>query len=273
VLPDGTMAWAADGVPICQAAGSRTPEAMMPFGSGGELIAWDDSRTDINDVYVQAIDASGNRLWGTGGRAVCTATNRQIVDALLPDNAGGAYVIWYDKRTGHNELYGQHLDSSGNALWTANGLLLVPLHSLPLSIGSPLADGAGGFYLAWHDKILDTSYDVYVSRFSSSGTLVAGADPLAIDRLRLALASPNPSHGEARFSLELPAAANVTAEVVDLEGRVVRVLARSEAYSAGEHELRWDGRDQSGRSAGAGIYFAHVSAGAKSRTLKLVELR
>ena len=150
VLPNGTVAWTPDGVPICEASGSRSLVFMVPSGSGGEILAWADSRSDIADVYAQSIDANGNRLWGVGGIPVGVATNRQIVDGIVADGSGGAYIFWFDRRTVTNsDLWGQHLDSNSNALWTPGGLLLVPLHITPgiLSLSS-MSDGAGGFILA-----------------------------------------------------------------------------------------------------------------------------
>jgi hypothetical protein len=110
--------------------------------------------------------------------------------------------------------------------------------------------------------------DVLVVR----GSGPTGAPVLAkgTEGLRLGLASPNPFGGwtDVPFALGAPAAVTVT--VFDVAGR--RVLARPRAdFGAGEHLLRWDGRDGAGRSV-AGTYFVRVEAGgaAKARTVTLV---
>jgi hypothetical protein len=248
---------------------------MIPSGSGGEIIAWTDSRTDIADVYAQKLDVNGNRLWGVGGLPVCVAANRQIVTQLVPDGAGGAYLFWFDRRTVTNsDIYGQHLDSNGNALWTADGLLIVPLHITPgLLFDCALPTGGGGFLMSWHDRVgTGGPYDSYISLFGPSGNMTLAADNETFTRFRLILASPNPSLGEARLAMELPVEGAVFAQVVDLQGRVVRVLARSEHYSAGRHELTWDGRNESGKRVGPGIYFAVARLAGETRELKVVEL-
>ena len=269
---DGSMAWTTDGVPVCEAPGMRLLGAMCPFGAGGELISFSDLRSGVSDIYVQAIDASGNRLWGSGGRAICTATGIQAVPQLVRDNAGGAFVIWFDRRSGHYDIYGQRIDANGNALWQADGALLVPLNNLSVNEAHAIADGSGGFYLAWHNKLLDPSYDVYLSRFTASGAVAAAESPPPV-AFRLAFAAPNPARGAARFAIELPTAGSFSAEVLDLQGRVVRRLVRSENWSAGSHSVVWDGRAESGNRAGPGIYFTVAQLGTQSRILRLVELR
>lgn len=82
-------------------------------------------------------------------------------------------------------------------------------------------------------------------------------------------AAPNPARGEARLSMVLSRGAPVRVEVFDLRGRRVRVLS-DRAASAGARELTWDGRDDFGAATGPGVYFVRVSAGAESRTVRLV---
>lgn len=82
-------------------------------------------------------------------------------------------------------------------------------------------------------------------------------------------ASPNPSRGAATLRYALPSGGEVALEVFDLQGRLVRTLA-SGHMPAGSHEARWDGRDDSGNSLGAGLYLARVRANGEERRIKLV---
>jgi len=276
VLPSGAMAWAANGVRIVAASGGRSNISMVPSGSGGEILAWFDNRFDSGDVYAQAIDASGNALWDVAGVPVCVEPNRQIIDGLVSDGSGGAYVLWLDKRNGTTwAIYGQHLDSSGNALWDANGKLLVPL---AITTGilemDAIPDGVGSFYLCWHDKV-STSYDAFISRFDSSGNtyaVQAGVLPSA-GKFQISLASPNPARGAARLSLDLAEGGTVSVDLMDVQGRLVRTLAEAQYFVAGTHELGWDGLDDQGRAAGSGVYFALARQAGHSSVARLVETR
>ena len=56
----------------------------------------------------------------------------------------------------------------------------------------------------------------------------------------------------------LPARSPVSVMVYDYQGRLVRALVRDLDQSEGEHVVRWDGRDESGRNVPAGVYFYKV---------------
>jgi len=82
-------------------------------------------------------------------------------------------------------------------------------------------------------------------------------------------ASPNPTPGGARVSFELPVREPVEVHVLDVAGRRVASLA-SGVRQAGHQELRWDGRDASGRTVRAGLYFVQLTAGAHSGVARVV---
>lgn len=105
--------------------------------------------------------------------------------------------------------------------------------------------------------------------------LPVGVAPPAADDARLSLAAPapNPFRDAARFALDLPGPATVEVAVFDASGRRVRSIAAG-ALPAGRHAMRWDGHDDRGRDAGAGVYYVRASAGEYGARMKrLVKLR
>jgi hypothetical protein len=89
---------------------------------------------------------------------------------------------------------------------------------------------------------------------------------------RLLKATPNPAAPSTRISFMLPRSAEVSVTVRDVGGRVVRRLA-SGWSEAGEHEVAWDGRDDSGRPCSAGLYFAVMRTPTDRQTLRVTLLR
>ncbi len=73
-------------------------------------------------------------------------------------------------------------------------------------------------------------------------------------RTALGAAYPNPFNPSASVPFELTAAGPVSLVVYDLCGRRVATLLNGVRMSAGHHEVRWNGRDTSGRSAATGSY-------------------
>ncbi len=112
-----------------------------------------------------------------------------------------------------------------------------------------------------------TAVDVHgnesrVATLTPAGITGVGDGP-AIRELALAPASPNPAAHGTTLRFSLPAAANVSLDVYDAAGRLVRTLA-SGTQEAGEHAATWDVRDAGGRIVGAGLYFARLDAGGRT---------
>jgi len=85
-------------------------------------------------------------------------------------------------------------------------------------------------------------------------------------------ASPNPTAGGVRVSFELPVRERVELHVLDVAGRRVASLP-SGVLEAGHQELRWDGRDESGRAVRAGLYFVQFRTESRSAVARVVVTR
>jgi hypothetical protein len=91
-------------------------------------------------------------------------------------------------------------------------------------------------------------------------------------RFALEAARPNPFRDGTRIAFELPAAGDVDLAIYDVTGRLVRTLATG-PHPAGARTVTWDGADESGRRAAAGVYFVRLRAGDEVRTRPVVRLR
>ena len=83
---------------------------------------------------------------------------------------------------------------------------------------------------------------------------------------------PNPFDRSAELSFTLPRASTVHLTITDVHGRRVRELI-SVSLPAGDHAARWDGKDERGRRAATGIYFATLDAGGTIVKTRLALLR
>jgi len=76
---------------------------------------------------------------------------------------------------------------------------------------------------------------------------------------------PSPTDANVAFDYALPVSLSVSLAIYDLGGRRVRVVVPSQMQSAGPHHEGWDGFDEQGRRAAAGIYVARLTAGGEER--------
>ena len=91
--------------------------------------------------------------------------------------------------------------------------------------------------------------------------------------LKLGLGNhPNPFNPVTTVSFTLSEAGSARLAVFDARGQQIASLADG-SDPAGDHDVRWDGRDQSGQTMPSGVYFARLDTGAGSRTHKLVLAR
>jgi hypothetical protein len=170
-------AWPAGGRALCTAANSQGGAVIITDGAGGAIVGWGDGRTtDHNDIYAQHVLASGvaDPAWPADGSAVCTVGIRQYSSVIVTDGAGGAIFAWGDNRGagGYSDIYAQHLRASGSldSAWPSVGLAVCTAGN-DQNQPALIADGAGGFIVAWNDyrNGYYTSYDVYALHVAASG--------------------------------------------------------------------------------------------------------
>ncbi len=127
----------------------------------------------------------------------------------------------------------------------------------------------------WRMKVLDNEivmathgrgvWVVPVGAVTPLTTDVATGDDVLPHRLALTGVYPNPLGAEATITFELPAAAHVRLEALDLVGRRV-ALVEDAVRSAGRHDVRW----QAGPLA-AGTYFIRLTTPTGSDTRTVVK--
>ena len=85
-------------------------------------------------------------------------------------------------------------------------------------------------------------------------------------------AVPNPFNPQTTVHFNLPETRGVRLDVYDVQGRLVKSLL-NEVRSAGQNQVTWDGRDQTGRGAASGTYFARLEAGPITSVKAMVLVR
>ena len=97
-------------------------------------------------------------------------------------------------------------------------------------------------------------------------------DNLVPNSFSLAQNYPNPFNPTTTIRFELPARSQVTLAVFDILGRRVATIANDD-FSAGEHEVTWDGRNDDGEEASSGVYLYRLVAGQQTIARKMLLLK
>ncbi|MDA0378170.1 MAG: T9SS type A sorting domain-containing protein [Bacteroidetes bacterium] len=82
---------------------------------------------------------------------------------------------------------------------------------------------------------------------------------------------PNPSSGRVSIEWNLPSSGQARLDVVDLAGRVLRVLSDG-TQAAGANRMEWDGRDDADRSVPAGFYLVRLHYGSRIAVRPLIHV-
>lgn len=174
----GTVVWTFNGVAVCSASGDQHIPQIIPDGSGGAIIVWEDYRGIDYDLYAQRVDAAGTPLWTADGVPVCSSTGHQFEPRIITDDGGGAIVTWYDLRAANFDIYAQRIDFSGTVQWTAGGVVIC--NATDDQYASEIArDGTGGAIITWEDNRLSDS-DIYTQRVDDSGNVQWTANGLPV---------------------------------------------------------------------------------------------
>jgi hypothetical protein len=126
------------------------------------------------------------------------------------------------------------------------------------------ANRLDGRFLDDHGVVRD---DFRIEKFA----LVNTGGPLGDASLALLNAGPQPARGSVTFEYRLPAAGRASLELYDVRGHRVKQLF-AESRPAGVDVATWDRRDDAGRRAPPGVYFANLAFAGERRVARVVLL-
>ena len=134
-------------------------------------------------------------------------------------------------------------------------------------VGPPNEDTPGWDEFFGYGRLnLKNALDVFLA-----STAAPMAENVAAQGLALRV-DPNPSSAAAHIAFTMPVRSWIEAQVLDVTGRRIRMLEHGIRLE-GEQGLDWDGLDDHGQAAAAGIYFVRVQAGDREEIRKITRLR
>ena len=83
---------------------------------------------------------------------------------------------------------------------------------------------------------------------------------------------PNPFNPDTTIKYDLAESADVTLQIYNVLGQVVRTLVAAEAQNAGRYQIRWNGMDERGVPVSSGVYFYQITAEGKFQQVQKLML-
>jgi hypothetical protein len=241
--------------------------AHRPAITAGDmaLIVWQDARAGADDLNLYGRRFSANITFAdpASGLAVLTADGNQSGAALAWDGAQFLTDFTDDRNVVNSidvrtDIYRGWVPTSGPVPEPA-GLPLY-MDSVPEIDAAVSALDGNSLYAA---SVFDSGspYTAYRIRLRFAGLPSAVGDqggPVA-RATRLLASYPNPANPGVQIQFVLGQPGTATVEIFNVRGARVRTL-RAASLPAGEHELRWDGKDDLGRPTPSGTYLYRLRA-------------
>ncbi|MCX6043638.1 MAG: hypothetical protein NT075_00885 [Chloroflexi bacterium] len=168
---DGALAWHGDrGISTPLGMVSQDAAVVAAAPDGGGVVAWRDTRRARPALYLQRLDAAGNRLWSdrivADQQVVSTTSQLAPAVALLGDDT---LVAWSDERSGQARIYLQRFDARGFRQWNAP-LAVSPSPDVTLHQFNPVmrTNRQGQIFIAW-EALLGDSRRIALQQLDPTG--------------------------------------------------------------------------------------------------------
>jgi len=166
----GNPLWTAGGVRVDSSTYvARGSLRLLSDDAGGALLKWLGRPASTTQTYVRGITAGGLAAWPL----VSVSTYSMYPVAVATDNSGGMVLVWVDNYT----LHATRIDASGAQPY---GTLTVRDTVSYYDPAVVAADGSGGCYVGWLQRVSNNNLDVRAQHLTATGQFLWEADGLPV---------------------------------------------------------------------------------------------
>ena len=283
ILANGSIpaGWPAGGRILAHEPTSLPEELQLECdGEGNACVAWTEKRTfdSLRKLRIGKVAANGMIApgWADPGLLITEGMFPSLIPVLSIQCGNTPLLGWSERSVVgafESDVRVQRVSPYGSIEW-GGPVTTVPGYQTGLAIARTSSCDAA---VAWLDNRVDpeaVEFDVYGAKIDAEGEIVAvGANPPPTSAFTVRLSGANPTRGPMSCALTLGTAQRITADVLDVAGRQVRVLAEGESRGAGTSRLEWDGRATDGRAVASGLYMVRVRSGSSMTQARFIVTR
>jgi len=150
--------WSSDSLQntaVIQHSGSQEVDHMQPTSDGGCYVAWYDTRNGNYDMYLQRLNALGEKVWPDSGLMISNhAQQTWVTDYdLAVDQNDNAILVFNDMRNGDEngwDVFAYKIAPDGGFLWGADGIDLSQAVNSESEMAPKVAvTSAGNYVFVW----------------------------------------------------------------------------------------------------------------------------
>ena len=136
-----------------------------------------------------------------------------------------------------------------------------------------LNNGAYAIFINMFEDPPQPDYIRYFTRvYLPQKTLGIEQENISSRNYKLEQNYPNPFNPNTTLQFSIAKTENVVVTVYNMMGEKIQILANSE-FSAGQHKLVWNGKDEHERTVAGGIYIIEMRTSSYRRTIKSIFLK
>jgi hypothetical protein len=266
---DAVPEWANGSGVELSALGQGYGFGVYPDDADGAWVAASRGFGSALDLVVQHV------VSGVAATPISVGSNNASGLEILHDAGGMTWVTSDEVSKEVRSLTAIRVDADGSLPWGAGGTSVASGPGVGYTEESGMhQESDGGVFVSWLGFGSHGEPDVYALSLDGNGQVRAPDPAEPAPGVEAVQVLPNPARGGVtQVNFALARSGSVRIDLFDLAGRSVRGLLAPEVLPAGPHGVAWDGRDDSGASVRAGIYFARIEAGDESTCLRLVVTR
>lgn len=191
VSPTGSPLWGSNGITISTSGITFSWPQLIPVSTDEVILKYFQDTGSFpsitRNIYAQRYDADGDPVWSSA--AVVTNMGGIVAwTQVLPfenDGSDGFYIAWHDQRYGPSspsKVYVHHINSSGQAVFTANGVEVSGSNYMLNEAKLAHPAGSSSIYV-FYDEIepmYQSDWGISGQKISSIGAKLWGANGISI---------------------------------------------------------------------------------------------